>query len=283
MQTTDSRFKKILKLGVKSGLIRDSYHSLLTLSWPKFFIVYGFFFLTFNFIFGTVYWLIPNALTGTTGLFWQSYVFSVQTFSTIGYGVFAPSAGVAHVVVVIEAMLSVLVTALLTGILFAKFSRPMARVLFSKNVLIHQFDGKPTMMIRLGNLRSNQILEAQIRMVALKSHTTPEGEVIRRQIDVPLVRSSSLFFALTWSVMHIIDEKSPFYGLDALQLKENNIELAVSVTGYDSSFSQSVHASVIYQPEDFIFDRYFADIVISEKNKVTKIDYRKFNDLKSQA
>jgi inward rectifier potassium channel len=133
----------------------------------------------------------------------------------------------------------------------------------------------------MGNLRANQIVEAQVRVVILKSYKTIEGETSRRQIDLNLIRNSSLFFALSWSVMHIIDESSPLYGLTAEDFKTQNIEIGVSVIGYDATFDQTIHANVMYEPSDVIFDRYFADLFTLSGNKVVSLNYDKFHDLKA--
>ena len=260
--------------------MHDLYHTLLVFSWSQFFISYLVFFLLFNFVFAFCYWIIPGAIVGTNNSFWHAFTFSVQTFSTVGYGVFSPHSDWAHTVVIIESILSVFVTAVLTGLIFSKFSRPSARVVFTDKLLINNFDGKRTLMLRLGNLRANQIAEAQVRIVALMSFKTVEGQSIRRQVDLKLIRSSSLFFALTWSVMHIIDENSPLYRLTTADFIAQNIDIGVSLVGYDTSFSQSIHANCVYSPRDIIFDRYFADVFEMNNDQVTSIDYSKFHQLK---
>ncbi len=281
MQTTEERFRHIKKTGSSSKWTQDFYHRLLVSSWRQFFLIYLLFFLLFNAVFATCYWLVPGSVSGTNGSFWQDFAFSVQTFSTVGYGVFSPKTEWAHAIVIIQSILSVFVTAALTGLIFAKFSRPRARILFSKNILINNFEGKRTLMLRMGNLRANHIAEAQVRIVVLKSFVTAEGETIRRQLDLNLVRSSSLFFALTWSVMHVIDETSPLFNLTTQDLKDQNIEIGISVIGYDSSFSQSIHANCIYAAEDVIFDRYFEDVFTIKNGKVQSLNYMKFHHLKT--
>jgi inward rectifier potassium channel len=223
--------------------------------------------------------VFPGSISGTDSSFWHAFVFSVQTFSTVGYGTFSPFSNWSHIFVIIESILSVFVTALLTGLIFSKFSRPNARIIFSKNILINNFDGKRTLMLRMGNLRANQIAEAQVRMMVLKSFKTAEGQTIRRQIDLKLVRSLSLFFALTWSVMHIIDEDSPLYKVTAEDFIDQNIEIGVSVIGYDASFSQSIHANGIYAPEDVVFEKYFQDVFETQNGKVVSLNYQKFHEL----
>lgn len=279
MQTSSERFSKIKKKGITTHISDDLYHQLMKISWLSFVFLFFLFFILFNFIFALIYYNIPNSIAGSTGSLFDCFSFSVQTFSTIGYGMYAPNTTSTHVVTIVESMFSVLVTALFTGLAFAKFARPNALVMFSKNVLITKYDGKPTLIIRLGNLRGNQILEASIRLIILTSYTSPEGIVMRRQYDLHLIRDRTTFFALSWTVMHVIDEKSPFYKLTKQDLIEKNIELAVSATGHDETFSQTVYANCIYSPEDFVFDKQFVDVIISNNSRVEAVDYGKFHEL----
>lgn len=281
MQSSADRFKNVKKIGSHNHWLQDTYHTLLLFNWSRFFLTYVLLFLVFNGMFGFFYWVDSGALEGTDHSFLHAFAFSVQTFSTVGYGAFHPQNTYAHIIVIIESILSVFVTAVLTGLIFAKFSRPSARIIFSKYVLINQFDGKRTLMFRMGNLRANQIAEAQVSMVALMSFRTEEGQSIRRQIDLKLVRNTSLFFALTWSVMHIVDETSPFFKITPEEMREKNIEIGVSVIGYDSTFSQSIHASCIYSHDDIVFGSYFEDVFSIDNGKVMTLNYHKFNNLKS--
>ena len=165
MQTSEERFRNIKKIGTQEKWTQDLYHRLLVFSWAKFFLSYLAFFFLFNIIFAFLYWIFPGSVAGTNNSFWHAFVFSVQTFSTVGYGAFSPFSDWAHLIVIIQSVLSVFVTALLTGLIFAKFSRPSARIVFSKNILINNFDGQRTLTLRMGNLRANQIAEAQVRTV----------------------------------------------------------------------------------------------------------------------
>lgn len=280
MQTTDERFGKIQRTGGTTKWTQDFYHSLMVIGWMRFFLSFVGFFFLFNGVFASIYWLFPQTVAGTDQSFWQAFVFSVQTFSTVGYGAFLPDNNWGHAIVVLESLMSVFVTAVLTGLVFSKFSRPSARILFSKNVLINNFDGRRVLTLRIGNLRTNQIAEARVHVVALKSYVTVEGQTIRRQIDLNLIRGSSLFFALTWSIMHEIDEQSPLYNLTTRDFLEQNIEIAVSVIGYDSTFSQTVHTNCIYEPEDIVFDRYFEDVMESKNGKIQSLHYEKFHHLR---
>lgn len=279
MQTAAERFSTIRKTGVETSYFEDIYHRVMLMSWSRFILWFCGFFFIFNLIFSIIYFVLPDGLSGTDGTLFQHFAFSVQTFSTVGFGIFAPKTTAAHVVEILESMASVIVTALFTGLAFAKFSRTTSKVIFSRHALITSFDGKPTLMVRLGNLRGNQIIEASIRLMALISVTTREGVFMRRQIELPLVRERTTFFALSWTVMHVIDEKSPFHGLTAADLIQRDIELAVSMVGHDETVSQNMYANCFYGPGEFRFDRHFADVIQVEGRKVTAIDYSKFDDL----
>ena len=280
MESSATRFSRIKKKGVSQRLDEDIYHSLLKMSWWRFLILFFLFLLAFNFFFGLLFYLNPNAIAGSDGSLFESFAFSVQTFSTVGYGVFSPHGYLAHILVIIESTIGVLITAVFTGLIYAKFSRPTARVIFSKNVLITSMDAQSTLIFRAGNLRTNQILEATAKVVLLKGVKTKEGLLMRKQFDIKLIRSETNFFALSWVLMHTIDEQSPLYGVTQKDLVDKKIEIGVSLTGHDETFSQTVFANCLYGPEDFVFDRQFQDVLINnDQGLVVCVDYTKFHDL----
>ena len=280
MKKLSDRFSAIKKIGLEKSYFADNYHRVLVMSWSRFLFFYVLIFVLFNLAFAFLFGLAPDSVSGTNGEFFKNFAFSVQTFTTVGYGLYAPLTTFAHILVILESILSVLAMAFLTGLAFAKLSRPIARVQFTNQVIIVPHNGQPTLMFRLANLRGNQIAEAVVKAVVLKSEVSREGHSMRTQNDVIFKRSSSSFFILTWTVMHTIDETSPFYGLSQKDLIAQNIEMSVSVMGYDETYSQTVHASCVYAPEDFIFDKRFADLILSAPNgAATAIDYTKFDQL----
>ena len=280
MKSARERFSRIKKIGLERDTFQDLYHQVLTMSWTKFFGLYVLVFFLFNVLFALLYYLSPGGVTNAEGDFFKDFAFSVQTFSTIGYGVFAPNTEVAHVLVIAESMLGVLFTALLTGLAFAKFARPTARIQFTDKVVVTKYNGRPTLMFRLANLRGNQIADAAVTAVALMSEKSSEGTTMRLQKDLTFVRSRSSFFILTWTVMHVIDDRSPLYNLSHQQIIDKNIEISISVIGHDETFSQTVHSSGFYGPEDFVFDRDFADMITTSQGGAVVIDYTQFNALK---
>lgn len=192
----------------------------------------------------------------------------MQTFSTIGYGSIYP-VGLAHnIAVTIQAVMGMLATALVTGMVFARFARPSAKIVYSKNILINNFAGKRSLVFRMANARFNQIAEARVNMVLLADEVLPDGSLFRRQIDLPLVRSSSLVFALSWTLQHEINPQSPLWNKTSKQLEEINAIILISVTGCDETFSQTVYARNAYSWEDVICDRTFEDITVRREDGI---------------
>jgi inward rectifier potassium channel len=279
MKSVKERFQSVEKVGLEKDLFQDYYHRVLTMTWTRFFILYALFFILFNLFFGFLYWFDPSGVTNVDSSFFKDFSFSVQTFSTIGYGIFSPTDNYTHSLVIIESMFSVIFTALLAGLAFSKFARPTARIRFTNKLIITNYNGQPHLMFRLANLRSNQIAEANIRVVALISHKSAEGHIMRLQKDLKLIRSYSAFFILSWTVMHPIDGDSPLFGLSQQDILDQNIDLSVSVIGHDETFSQTVHAACVYNSTDFIFNKKFADLFESVNGQVTKMNYNNFNTI----
>jgi inward rectifier potassium channel len=259
----------------------DVYHTLLTLQWWQFFLSVGLAFVLANAVFACAYALSPGSIANARpGSFEDAFFFSVQTMATIGYGLMAPATRFGHVLVTIEAIIGVLGFALITGITFSKFSRPTARVLFSRYAVIGPRDAVPHLMFRMANYRHNTILEAQLRVILLVEEVTLEGQVMRRPLELPLVRDRNSTFILSWTAMHPIDDKSPFFGPNALaRLRERKAELFLSLTGTDETFAQTVHARTSYQLDDIMENSYFADVLTIAADGVRVIDYGRFHDV----
>jgi inward rectifier potassium channel len=257
----------------------DLYHWLLLTSWLKFFglIVGGYF--AINIAFAFAYLAVGNGIANARpGSFADAFFFSVQTMATIGYGAMYPKTPYANLLVTLEALLGLLGVAMATGLMFARFSRPTARVLFSQVAVICPYNGVPTLMFRAANQRHHKIVEAQVRMSLLRSEITPEGHSLRRFYDLKLVRSQSPFFALSWLVMHPIDEDSPFYGETPASLVERESQLIILLTGLDETVSQTVHASQLYTPADLRWNHRFVDILSVNPDGSRQIDYPRFHD-----
>jgi len=269
--------RRVTKIGVRKRDWRDAYHLILAMSWPEFFLLIVLIFALANLLFAVAYGLQPGSVANTSGGWLDFLFFSIETLSTVGYGFMYPVTVYAHILASVEIFFGLLGVALVTGLMFARFSRPRARILFSKVGVVSSFNGVPTLMVRVANERHNPILEADVSMTLIRAETTAEGELFRRQHDLRLVRHHSAAFALSWSVMHPITNESPLHGITARDLQESNVLIAVSITGLDEILEQTVHARGEYTAENIIFDRRFVDILIPEGSH-TILDLRRFHD-----
>ena len=185
----------------------------------------------------------------------------------------------ANILVTFEAFGGTLFVALVTGLVFAKFSRPTARVMWSKNVVIVERAGRRLLQFRMANERANQIVEAQLRVAMARTEVTPDGERQRRFHDLKLQRDRNVIFVLTWTAVHEIDESSPLHGLTLEQMKASGVQLIGSLIGLDETFSQQVHSRHSYDPRDFVYDMRFADIIGIDGEGVRYVDYAHFDNL----
>jgi len=276
-----ARLPLIRAIGIQRAPVKDLYHFVLARSWPTFFGLVGLFFVGANLLFAAAYYAQPGCIANARqGVFEDSFFFSVQTLATIGYGGMYPVTRYAHVLVVLEALTGILGIAVITGLTFTRFARPSARVLFSSRATVTPRNAVPHLMFRMANWRRNRIVEAHLDVVLLVTERTLEGETLRRQIDLPLVRERSAVFFLTWTAMHRIDADSPFYGPDALaRLRSQNAELYLSLTGFDETIGQAIHARCEYRLDDIAWNARFADVLGTADNGTRVIDYRRFHDV----
>jgi inward rectifier potassium channel len=263
----------------------DAYFALLTIPFWRFCAVVAALVLVLNSIFAWIYTLDPGGISNARpGSFEDAFFFSVQTLATIGYGTMAPQTRFAHVVVTVESILGIIAVGSLAGISFARLSRPKALVLFSNKAVVRRRNGVRHLQMRLANWRTNLIVEASLRVFLLVAERTQEGEFIRTPVELQLVRGSTPVFFLTWTVMHRIDETSPFYGEDAtVRLQESGAQLYAMLTGYDQTVGQTVHAYHEYRFTDIVYDARFVDIVGAGPDGTRTIDFARFHDVEPTA
>ena len=265
--------------GQASRALEDLYHYMLTASWPILIVLIGGFFFLANVIFALGYYWDGGIENTHSGSFSDMFFFSVQTMATIGYGKMEPITLVSNILVAIEALFGLLGLAIMTGLTFAKFSRPTARVRFSRCAVIGPRDGKTSLVIRMANMRANRIVEAQINLTFARQEITLEGETIRRFYDLPTTRGRSPLFMLSWTAVHPITEDSPFFGQTAESLSPNSPEIVVSITGLDQTFSQTVHARHSYRPDEIVWGARFADVLKVRPDGTRYIDFAHFDDI----
>ncbi len=270
--------RPIEAVGLRRRPARDAYHFLLTISWPRLFLLVVGTYLGANALFALGYLLegdvIENARRGD---FWDAFFFSVQTMATIGYGKMAPRTLAANALVAAEALIGMLGLAVVTGLTFAKFSRPTARVLFSRVAVVGPYDGVPSLLLRMANERTNQIVEAQLRVTLVRNETTAEGETVRRTHDLRLRRAQSAMFALTWTAIHPITPDSPLHGATPASMAASESDLVVSLTGWDDSLAQTIHARHAYRSDQVLFGVRFQDVISRLPDGTRRIDYGRFH------
>jgi inward rectifier potassium channel len=236
-----------------------------------------------NVVFAGLFLAGGDCVTGVhPGSLGEAFFFSVQTFSTIGYGTMVPTTTYANVVVTVEAFVGLCTVAMATGLMFSKFSRPTARVLFSDKMVVGTRNGKPTLSFRVANERGNDIIEASFRVTVLKPEVTAEGEKIRRLHDMPLLRSETPLFTISFMAFHVIDAASPLFGETPTSLREEHLRLVVTMTGLDGSLGQTIHARHIYEADSVIWDARFVDVMSNRPDGQLQIDYTRFHDVEPQ-
>lgn len=257
----------------------DAYHAVLIAPWSVFFLGTTIYFVIVNAMFAGLYLLDPGGLEHARhGSFWDAFLFSVQTLGSINYSVMIPKSIYANVIVTSETFFGILNLAMLTGIMYARFSRPFARVIFSRSAVIVPFDGAPTLMFRAANQRGNQILDASVTVSYAREAKTKEGLVMRRFEELKLVRSRTPLFALSWTVLHRIDETSPLYGQTLESLQACAAELSVLLSGTDETLADVIYARHSFLPEDIRWNQRFVDVLSVLPNGRRVVDLHKFHD-----
>jgi inward rectifier potassium channel len=257
----------------------DLYHFLLTESWPTLLVGIALIFVVVNALFAVVYMLDKGVENARPGSFADAFFFSVQTMATIGYGKMDPDTFLAEVMMSIEALTGLVGLAMVTGLVFAKFSRPTARVRFSKIAIVSNRDGIPSLQFRMANMRANRIVDVTASVVFARQERTIEGEEMRRFYDLKLQRDRNAIFIYSWTAIHPITEDSPINGVSKDAMEAAGAEIIVSVIGLDETFAQTVHARYSYRAADILWGQRFVDILERQPDGRLSIDYTYFDDV----
>jgi inward rectifier potassium channel len=293
MKTKFRRHSRLIRLENQAGRFiihgmghwyhhwRDPYHLLLTIPWLGFVAIVSLAYLVLNTLFAVAYLAGGDCLEGArVGSFSDAFFFSVQTLASIGYGAIHPKTFYANSIVTVESIASLLLIAVLTGLAFARFSRPIAKVLFSKFIIITTHNSQPTLMFRVANERHNFILEAHAQIYLIIDEVTDEGEFMRRIHELKLLRQRTPSLVLTWTLMHQIDADSPLYGLDAQDLQRLDANISVLVSGVDETVAYSITARHLYATQEILFDRVFENIIHKSDNGDRYFDYSLFHQVR---
>ena len=271
--------ERVRRINHRSRWHQDLYHRTLSLPWYWFLAIGCVFYLGINVVFAALYLLQPGGIAGAApGSILDAFFFSVETIATIGYGQMYPQTVYTNVLMTIETMTGLILVALATGVTFARISRPTARVMFARVAVVNRYNGVPTLTFRLANERLSQILEADVSVSLLRFETSQEGVRMRRFYDLALIRSHTPVFALSFSIMHPIDESSPLFGMTDAALVAEEVELLVTVTGLEEVTSQTVHARHSYDAGELRFGHRYADMFTTGTDGTFTIDYGRFDD-----
>jgi len=272
---------EIVRVGARLHPLRDLYARLMRARWSTLFVLVITLYIAVHALFAGVLLGVGDCVEGArAGSFWDAFHFSVQTLSTIGYGALSPKGACGDAVVASEALVGMLGFALVTGIVFVKFARPRAGILFSGVAIVSERNGEPCLMFRLANERGSDIVEASLHATVLLDEETAEGERMRRLHDLSLVRDTTPLLLLSWLVIHPIDESSPLHGLDPETCAKEDLRIIVSVTGMDGTFMQQVYAYHQYRHADLRFGERFEDVIERLPDGRTRLDLGRFHDTK---
>jgi inward rectifier potassium channel len=263
----------VTKIGVSRFDLRDPYHMALTASWPSFTIAVLSLYAAINVLFAELYAAVPGAIANARpGSIADGFFFSMETLATVGYGQMYPATTYGHIVSITEIMSGMAFTAIMTGLIFVRFSRPHANILFADHIVVTPYNGMPTLMVRIANGRMTMLTDLKVRLSALIREHSSEGHSMRRVTDLVLERSNIPMFALTMTMMHRIDENSPLYGHTAQSLLDGDVRLFLAVEARDTAINSTVHDLKYYWSHNVRFGMRYADAVTVNPDGRTMAD-----------
>jgi inward rectifier potassium channel len=258
---------EFMKKGVSRFDLRDPYHLAIALTWPQFLAALFALYLFVNTVFATLFWLIPGSVANArSGSFTDVLFFSIETLATVGYGDMYPATLYGHVVASSEILCGLAFTAILTGLTFVRFSRPRAKLVFAANPVVATHNGKPTLMLRIGNGRAGLLTDAAAKLNVLLSEVTTEGKLFRSAHELHLERAHIPAFPLSWTLMHVLDERSPLRGFDAAKIIAADARVFVTVEARDPTLATMVHDLRNYAPDDIRFGMRYVDAVTTAED-----------------
>ena len=272
--------REIETLGLTQGFWTDLYHRAMTVYWPVFFGSAAVLFVTLNAVFGFLYWLGHEPIANAEGNGPLAYFyFSIETLATVGYGDMHPQTDYGHLIATVEIFTGMSFLAVMTGLIFARFSRPRARFVFADTAVITRHEGRQALMIRTANARHNTISRANARLWLIRAERSREGDQLRRFYELRLDRSEHPMFVLSWMLFHIIEKDSPLYAATASDLEEGDALFVLNVGGLDDSSAQQLYARHVYSWRDIRWNHRYKDITSVSPQGRFLLDYTKFNDV----
>ena len=271
--------REIVTEGLDLNFWADLSHRCMTASWPSFVAGAVMVFVVFNAIFGLLYWIGDQPISNVARNDYLDYLyFSIETLSTAGYGDMHPQTHYGHFIAAIELFTGIFSMSVMTGLVFSRFARPRARLLFANYPVIATQEGKRTLMVRVANERHNIIGNATARLWVLQNTVSAEGHFVRRFSELFLLKNEHPALALSWTLYHVLDEQSPLHGLDADEMRAAGVTMVLVVSGYDVVAAQTIHARQTYDHTDIRFGQRYVDILENLDDGRIRIDYGKFHD-----
>ena len=272
--------REVRTQGIAPAVLQDLYHYLMTVSWPRLFAVLAAFFLVFDFLFGCLYYLKPGSVANLSPPgFAGAFFFSVETLATVGYGEMHPYSLYGHIVSMVEVFVGLMMLALVTGLMFARFSRPRARFLFARYAVVRPVDGRLTLMFRAANARQNVVQEASAKLRMIRDEVTQEGLELRRITDLKLLREQHPAFFVGWTIMHVIDDSSPLRSESEESLRRSGATFILSLSGTDETTGHTLMARQEYPDSAILWNKAFRDVLDVTEAGTVLFDYTLFHEV----
>ncbi len=275
---------EFLKINTGKRDWRDAYHWILSLSWPRFAALLSGGYVALNVVFACLYEFADNAIAEMPSHdFSAAFFFSVQTLATVGYGHMYPTTLYGNILTTVEIMVGMFGLAVMTGLIFIRFSRPRARIEFTRNVVIANFNGRPTLMLRVANLRHYSMAEAEFRVMFMRDEEILEGDTFRRFYPLKLHFDRLITFPVALTLMHTIDEQSPLFGMTLESLQASDARLVASVVGIETVIQAAVQSQKDYSWRDFRFGERFVEIYTETGERRLTVDYGRLHETEPAA
>ena len=272
--------REIITRGLNSGFWTDLYHRSMTVSWPVFFASAALVFIALNGTFALIFLLGDEPIANVpTGNFMDLFYFSIETLATVGYGDMHPQTHFGNFVATTEIFVGMSLLAVMTGLIFARFSRPRARFVFAQKAIVTMHDRQPTLMIRVANARHNTLSNASATLWLIRAEQTAEGQDLRRYYPLELLRRENPVFVLTWTIFHVIDQSSPLFGQSAEDLADMDAVLVLTVAGIDDNSANELRARRGYSHDEIVWQHRYVDIMTATADGRWFVDYARFHDV----
>jgi inward rectifier potassium channel len=275
---------EVIKTGAAWFDIRDPYSIAVSVTWGSFFLLLLLIELLINTAFAILYTLNPGCLTNANpGSFIEAFFFSIETLATVGYGTIAPANLYGHIVSAIEILCGLIFTAIITGLIFVRFSKPKPNILFADHAVITKHNGIPTLMIRVANGRRTTMAGAAAELAVFKPTVSSEGREFRQVHELKLVRDTMPLFMLTWTVMHAIDEDSPLYGIDLDTLSSTDLVIALTIHARDHTTGEDVFDLRFFNAERILAGMTYQDAISFDEQGRPNADLSKVSHIERDA